>query len=69
MIGMRGRALGVLSAAALGLSGLVALAGPAAAHGQPHYCGDVITTNVTLTAPLLVSVSNPVPGPCPVTGP
>ncbi|MCA1683776.1 MAG: right-handed parallel beta-helix repeat-containing protein, partial [Actinobacteria bacterium] len=48
---------------------LVALAGPATAHGAPHYCGDVITANETLTAPLLVSVSNPVPGPCPVTGP
>ncbi len=58
MIGMRGRALGVLSAAALGLSGLVALAGPAAA--AVHSCGDVITASETL--------SNNI-GPCPVTGP
>jgi len=57
-MGMRGRALGVLSAAALGLSGLVVLAAPASA--AVHSCGDVITASETL--------SNNI-GPCPVGGP
>ncbi|MCA1684084.1 MAG: right-handed parallel beta-helix repeat-containing protein [Actinobacteria bacterium] len=48
----------MLSAAALGLSGLVAVAGPAAA--AVHKCGDVIMASETL--------SNNV-GPCPASGP
>ncbi|MGI8777248.1 MAG: right-handed parallel beta-helix repeat-containing protein [Acidimicrobiales bacterium] len=44
---MRGRALGVLSASALAVGGMVALAGPASA--AVLNCGDTVTTNTTLS--------------------
>ncbi|MGI9022031.1 MAG: right-handed parallel beta-helix repeat-containing protein [Acidimicrobiales bacterium] len=57
-IGIRGRTLGVLSVAALGLTGLVVTASPATAVDVN--CGDVLTTSVTLTHDI---------GPCPIGGP
>ncbi|MGI9079761.1 MAG: right-handed parallel beta-helix repeat-containing protein [Acidimicrobiales bacterium] len=50
---MRGRALGVLSASALAVGGMVALAGPASA--VTLNCGDTVTSSVTLSNDL---------GPC-----
>jgi hypothetical protein len=44
---MRGRALGVLSASALAVGGMVALAGPASA--VTLNCGDTVTSSVTLS--------------------
>jgi len=58
MMGRSRRALGLASAAALGVSGLVVMASPAAA--AMHQCGDHIMMSETL--------SNNI-GPCPASGP
>jgi len=44
---MRGRALGVLSASALAVGGMVTMAGPAAAATKTISCGQTISGNVT----------------------